>query len=238
MPTTWCRRRRSASRRIPRQRRKVARHVRKLPRRQPLRTITAGIRLSAPSQPQQAASNYDDGGASGYDDGATPATTTGAAPATTATPRRAAASMHMHAISCSSGFLSWRSRRAHRLPRNFRYRSRRSPIDATTALGIEGPILVVERGVQTPDGVVTIAALTSLAPAREAMRTVAIVLAIAMLGSLCDSRGALVVRRRAHARAGRAHARGGRDDIHRRLEPPLARAGARSRPGTAGNHVQ
>ena len=58
-------------------------------------------------------------------------------------------------------------------------------IDATTALGIEGPILVVERGVQTPDGVVTIAALTSLAPAREAMRTVAIVLAIAMLGSLC-----------------------------------------------------
>ena len=131
----------------------------------------------APSQPQQAASNYDDGGNSGYDDGGDSGYDGDAS---------ARGRIHAHARLFVQQRLPFVAEQAGASSaQEVSVSVEEMHIDATTALGIEGPILVVERGVQTPDGVVTIAALTSLAPAREAMRTVAIVLAIAMLGSLC-----------------------------------------------------
>lgn len=49
-------------------------------------------------------------------------------------------------------------------------------VDASQVLGSKGPYLVMERGVQTPNGVVTIAAMTSIASAQEAGRTAAALL--------------------------------------------------------------
>ncbi len=139
----------------------------------------------APSQPQQAASNYDDGGNSGYDNGGNSGYDDGG---DSGYDGDASARGRIHAY--ARRFVQQRlpfvaEQAGASSAQELSVSVEEMHIDATTALGIEGPILVVERGVQTPDGVVTIAALTSLAPAREAMRTVAIVLAIAMLGSLC-----------------------------------------------------
>ena len=135
----------------------------------------------SPSQPQQSVSDYDaddydDGGDSGYDGG------------DSGYDGDASARGRIHAFA--------RRFVRQRLPfaaeqagassaQDLLVSVEEMHIDAATALGVEGPILVVERGVQTPDGVVTIAALTSLAPAREAMRTVTIVLAATMLVALC-----------------------------------------------------
>ena len=139
----------------------------------------------APSQPQQAASNYDDGGASGYDDGGASGYDDGGDSGYDGD-ASARGRIYAHARHFVQQRLPFVAEQAGASPaQELSVSVEEMHIDATTALGIEGPILVVERGVQTPDGVVTIAALTSLAPAREAMRTVAIVLAIAMLGSLC-----------------------------------------------------
>ena len=148
---------------------------------------------SAPSQPQQAASNYDDGGASGYDDGGASGYDDGGnsgyddgGDSGYDGDASARGRIHAHARHFVQQRLPFVAEQAGASSaQELSVSVEEMHIDATTALGIEGPILVVERGVQTPDGVVTIAALTSLAPAREAMRTVAIVLAIAMLGSLC-----------------------------------------------------
>ena len=139
----------------------------------------------APSQPQQAASNYDDGGASGYDDGGNSGYDDGGSSGYDGD-ASARGRIHAHARHFVQQRLPFVADQAGASSaQELSVSVEEMHIDATTALGIEAPILVVERGVQTPDGVVTIAALTSLAPAHEAMRTVAIVLAVAMLGSLC-----------------------------------------------------
>ena len=147
----------------------------------------------APSQPQQAASNYDDGGASGYDDGGASGYDDGGnsgyddgGSSGYDGDASARGRIHAHARHFVQQRLPFVAEQAGASSaQELSVSVEEMHIDATTALGIEAPILVVERGVQTPDGVVTIAALTSLAPAHEAMRTVAIVLAVAMLGSLC-----------------------------------------------------
>ena len=53
-----------------------------------------------------------------------------------------------------------------------------SAIRATDLFGEEGPFLVVERGVASPDGPLTVAAMTSLAPAVSAAKTTAMLLGI------------------------------------------------------------
>ena len=53
-------------------------------------------------------------------------------------------------------------------------------VSAQEVLGEPGPYLVRERGVETPEGVVTVAAMVSLAPAVETAQTVAAILACVM----------------------------------------------------------
>ena len=53
-------------------------------------------------------------------------------------------------------------------------------VDASQVLGSKGPYLVMERGVQTPNGIVTIAAMTSIASAQEAGRIAAALLGVVL----------------------------------------------------------
>ncbi|WP_346675170.1 sensor histidine kinase [Enorma phocaeensis] len=97
-------------------------------------------------------------------------------------------------------------------------------LDASSVMGTEGPFVVVERGVQTPDGAVTIAAMTSLAFAREAMATVALILAAVMLVALIAVAGLswlMVARTLAPVERMRLEAEGiSISDLGRRLPVP------------------
>ncbi|WP_102371964.1 sensor histidine kinase [Enorma phocaeensis] len=97
-------------------------------------------------------------------------------------------------------------------------------LDASSVMGTEGPFVVVERGVQTPDGVVTVAAMTSLAFAREAMATVALILAAVMLVALIAVAGLswlMVARTLAPVERMRLEAEGiSISDLGRRLPVP------------------
>ncbi len=57
-------------------------------------------------------------------------------------------------------------------------------IDARELFGSEGPFLVLKRGVETPDGTVTLVAMASLASAHDTARTVGLVLALVMAVAL------------------------------------------------------
>lgn len=107
-------------------------------------------------------------------------------------------------------------------------------LSASELLGSEGPFLVVERGVATPDGVVTLAAMTSLAPASTASRTVALVLAVGMavaLAAIGLGSGLVVAGTLAPVERMRSEAAGiSIGDLSRRLPEP---AGARELSGLA-----
>lgn len=60
----------------------------------------------------------------------------------------------------------------------------RTTIRATDLFGSEGPFLVVERGVQTPSGTMTVAAMASLASATDAAKTTAALLAAVLAFAL------------------------------------------------------
>ncbi len=60
----------------------------------------------------------------------------------------------------------------------------RVTLDARELFGSEGPFLVLKRGVETPDGTVTLVAMASLASAHETARTVGLVLALVMAVAL------------------------------------------------------
>lgn len=60
----------------------------------------------------------------------------------------------------------------------------RTTIRATDLFGSEGPFLVVERGVQTPSGTMTVAAMASLASATDAAKTAAALLAAVLAVAL------------------------------------------------------